>query len=164
LGLRRAAARCGIRRRRVSFRNVPGLGSGLARARPERARVGAWQTLRPRAPGGGARVAKSGIADPDPFDVESRRTVARAAAPAPGARSGPAGDARLWSGTHPRRRTPMAVTRRRALTAASAAALPLVHIRTGRAAGKLAVVFWDHWVPGANEVMQKQVKAWADKN
>ena len=42
--------------------------------------------------------------------------------------------------------------------------LPLVHIRTAGAAGKLAVGFWDHWVPAGNDVMQKQVNAWADKN
>src|SRR6195952_662620 len=47
---------------------------------------------------------------------------------------------------------------------AAAAALPLVHIRTAGAAGKLNVGFWDHWVPGANDVMQKQVDAWAEKN
>ena len=57
------------------------------------------------------------------------------------------------------------VTRRRALKlAATASALPLVHIRTAGAAGKLNVGFWDHWVPGANDVMQKQVNAWAEKN
>jgi len=57
------------------------------------------------------------------------------------------------------------ISRRRALkTAAAATALPLVHIRTAGAAGKLNIGFWDHWVPGANEVMQKQVTAWADKN
>jgi ABC-type glycerol-3-phosphate transport system substrate-binding protein len=56
------------------------------------------------------------------------------------------------------------VTRRRALhLAAAAAALPLVHIRTAGAAGKLAVGFWDHWVPDGNKVMQKQVDAWAGK-
>jgi ABC-type glycerol-3-phosphate transport system substrate-binding protein len=48
--------------------------------------------------------------------------------------------------------------------AATAAALPLVHIRTAAAAGKLSVGFWDHWVPGANKVMQSQVDAWAAKN
>jgi ABC-type glycerol-3-phosphate transport system substrate-binding protein len=46
----------------------------------------------------------------------------------------------------------------------AAAALPLVHIRTAGAAGKLNVGFWDHWVPGANDVMQKQINIWADKN
>jgi hypothetical protein len=44
------------------------------------------------------------------------------------------------------------MTRRNALKlAASAAALPLVHIRTVGAAGKLSVCFWDHWVPGGND-------------
>jgi ABC-type glycerol-3-phosphate transport system substrate-binding protein len=57
------------------------------------------------------------------------------------------------------------VTRRRALKfAATAAALPLVHIRTAGAAGKLNIGLWDHWVPGANDVMQKQVDKWAEKN
>jgi len=57
------------------------------------------------------------------------------------------------------------VSRRGALKlGAAAAALPLVHIRTAGAAGKLAVGFWDHWVPGANDVMQKQVNAWGEKN
>ncbi|MBN8897421.1 MAG: ABC transporter substrate-binding protein, partial [Rhodospirillales bacterium] len=46
----------------------------------------------------------------------------------------------------------------------AAAALPLVHIRSAGAAGKLNIGFWDHWVPGANGVMQKQVNAWAEKN
>ncbi len=57
------------------------------------------------------------------------------------------------------------ISRRRALQlGAAASALPLVHIRTAGAAGKVAIGFWDHWVPGANEQMQKQVDAWAAKN
>lgn len=52
------------------------------------------------------------------------------------------------------------VSRRRALKfAAAATALPLVHIRTGRAAGKVSVAFWDHWVPEGNDVMRKQCEA-----
>ncbi len=47
---------------------------------------------------------------------------------------------------------------------AAAAALPLVHIRTAGAAGKLAVGFWDHWVPTGNDIARKQVAAWAEKN
>jgi len=47
---------------------------------------------------------------------------------------------------------------------AAASALPLVHIRTAGAAGKLAFAFWDHWVPGGNDVMKKQVDAWAKQN
>jgi ABC-type glycerol-3-phosphate transport system substrate-binding protein len=58
-----------------------------------------------------------------------------------------------------------ALSRRGALKlTAAAAALPLVHVRTAGAAGKVNIGFWDHWVPGGNDVMQKQVNAWADKN
>jgi ABC-type glycerol-3-phosphate transport system substrate-binding protein len=56
------------------------------------------------------------------------------------------------------------IARRTALKLAGAAALPLVHIRTAGAAGKLSVGFWDHWVPKGNEVMRNQVNAWAEKN
>ena len=59
---------------------------------------------------------------------------------------------------------PWAFSRRLAVGLGAAATLPLVHIRTVGAAGKLSVGFWDHWVPGANLVMQKQVDAWAEKN
>jgi ABC-type glycerol-3-phosphate transport system substrate-binding protein len=60
---------------------------------------------------------------------------------------------------------PRRVTRRNALQlGAAAAALPLVHIRTAGAAGKLSVGFWDHWVPATNDVMTKQVQGWAEKN
>jgi ABC-type glycerol-3-phosphate transport system substrate-binding protein len=57
------------------------------------------------------------------------------------------------------------MTRRSALKlAAASAVLPLVHIRSGRAAGKVSIAFWDHWVPAGNAVMQKQVEAWGAKN
>ncbi len=57
------------------------------------------------------------------------------------------------------------MTRRGALKlGAAATALPLVHIRTGHAAGKVKVGFWDHWVPGADVIMKKQVEAWGKKN
>ena len=57
------------------------------------------------------------------------------------------------------------LSRRHALaTGAGAALLPLVHMRTAHAAGSLSVGFWDHWVPSGNDVMTKQVHAWADKN
>jgi hypothetical protein len=52
------------------------------------------------------------------------------------------------------------VSRRRALKlAAASATLPLVHVRTGRAAGKVSIGFWDHWVPEGNDVMKKQCEA-----
>ena len=58
------------------------------------------------------------------------------------------------------------MTRRRVLgTAAGAATVfataPFVH--GAHAAGQLSVAFWDHWVPGANDVMTKLCKQWADK-
>jgi hypothetical protein len=57
------------------------------------------------------------------------------------------------------------ISRRGALKlTAAATALPLVHIRTAGAAGKLSIGFWDHWVPGGNDIMQKQVNTWAEKN
>ena len=57
------------------------------------------------------------------------------------------------------------VSRRKALQlGAAAAALPLVHIRTAHAAGKVSIGFWDHWVPAGNAAMKKQVDAWAAKN
>ena len=57
------------------------------------------------------------------------------------------------------------LSRRKALKlGAAAAALPLVHVRAAGAAGKISIGFWDHWVPGANDVMKKQVAAWSDKS
>jgi len=56
------------------------------------------------------------------------------------------------------------LSRRKALKlGAAAAALPLVHVRAAGAAGKVSIGFWDHWVPGANDAMRKQVAAWSDK-
>ena len=55
-------------------------------------------------------------------------------------------------------------TRRQALTiGVAAAALPLVHIRTAGAAGKLSVGLWDHWVPAGNDAMRKLVAKWSDQ-
>ena len=47
--------------------------------------------------------------------------------------------------------------------AASAAALAFPYIRTSHAAGSLAVGFWDHWVPGANDTLTKLCNEWAAK-
>ena len=47
---------------------------------------------------------------------------------------------------------------------AAAATLPLVHIRTAGAAGKVSIGFWDHWVPDGNKIMQQQVDTWAAQN
>jgi len=48
-----------------------------------------------------------------------------------------------------------------AATAATALTTPFVH--GAFAAGKLAVGFWDHWVPGANDTLTKLCKEWAEK-
>ncbi len=51
-----------------------------------------------------------------------------------------------------------------AATAASSAALMTApYIRGAHAAGKLSMAFWDHWVPGANDVTTKIVNEWAEK-
>jgi len=59
----------------------------------------------------------------------------------------------------------MASTRfdRRRFLAASAAAVAAPYVHTSHAAGKLTVGFWDHWVPGANNVLTKLCNDWAAK-
>src|ERR1700761_7037485 len=57
------------------------------------------------------------------------------------------------------------LSRRKALRlGAAASALPLVHIRTAGAAGKLSLALWDHWVPAGNQAMRQVVAAWAERN
>ena len=57
------------------------------------------------------------------------------------------------------------VSRRSALKlGAAATALPLVHIRTAGAAGKLSLALWDHWVPTGDAAMKKLIDDWAEKN
>ena len=48
-----------------------------------------------------------------------------------------------------------------AATASGALAAPFV--RGAYAAGKLSVAVWDHWVPGANDVLEKLTHEWAEK-
>lgn len=57
------------------------------------------------------------------------------------------------------------MTRRQfvATTAVSTVALTAPWVRGAHAAGKLAVGFWDHWVPGANAATEKLVREWAEK-
>jgi hypothetical protein len=62
----------------------------------------------------------------------------------------------------------MGVFTRRAMlktgTAAAAfSALPLPFVQGAHAAGKLAVGFWDHWVPGANDTLTNLCNEWAAK-
>lgn len=57
------------------------------------------------------------------------------------------------------------ISRRRVLRlAATGAALPLVHIRTAGASGKLTMGLYDHWVKEANPVLQGLIETWAQKN
>ena len=59
------------------------------------------------------------------------------------------------------------ITRRKAMkvtAGAVGAALPLVHVQTAAAAGKLTMGVWDHWVPAANPVLKGLIDAWAAKN
>jgi ABC-type glycerol-3-phosphate transport system substrate-binding protein len=56
------------------------------------------------------------------------------------------------------------LTRRTVLKSALAtAALAAPFVRGAHAAGKLSVGFWDHWVPGASEVLEKLCREWAEK-
>jgi ABC-type glycerol-3-phosphate transport system substrate-binding protein len=47
--------------------------------------------------------------------------------------------------------------------ALATAALAAPYVRGAFAAGSLKLGFWDHWVPGANDVMTQICKEWADK-
>ena len=58
------------------------------------------------------------------------------------------------------------LTRRRflATTAAASAAIAMPHVSHSQAGGKLAVGFWDHWVPGANNASTELCEEWGAKN
>jgi ABC-type glycerol-3-phosphate transport system substrate-binding protein len=56
-----------------------------------------------------------------------------------------------------------ALTRRSILATSSVAAITAPFVRGAFAAGQLKVGFWDHWVPGANDTLQKLVDEWAAK-
>src|SRR5262249_42696350 len=47
--------------------------------------------------------------------------------------------------------------------AASATALAAPFVETAHAAGKLSLMLWDHWVPGANTASTELVNEWAAK-
>src|SRR6266702_5540766 len=56
------------------------------------------------------------------------------------------------------------ITRRAAIKTAALATTAFItapYIRGAHAAGKLAIGFWDHWVPGANSATQSLVEEWA---
>jgi ABC-type glycerol-3-phosphate transport system substrate-binding protein len=55
------------------------------------------------------------------------------------------------------------LTRRTLLQTAATTALMAPFVHGAFAAGKLAVGFWDHWVPGANNTLTKLCQEWAAK-
>src|SRR5262245_28001671 len=69
----------------------------------------------------------------------------------------------IMGGTQMKRK---ALTRRRFVAtsaAASATMLAAPFVKSARAAGKLSVGLWDHWVPGANKTSEALVHEWAAK-
>ena len=59
----------------------------------------------------------------------------------------------------------MARTTRRTVlqTVALSSLLATPFVRGAYGAGRLSVGFWDHWVPGANVLLEKLCHEWADK-
>jgi hypothetical protein len=55
------------------------------------------------------------------------------------------------------------LTRRTLLQGTALAAVGAPFVRGACAAGKLGIGFWDHWVPGANEVLATLCREWAEK-
>jgi ABC-type glycerol-3-phosphate transport system substrate-binding protein len=56
------------------------------------------------------------------------------------------------------------MTRRTVLhTTALATLLTAPFVRGAHAAGKLSAGFWDHWVPGANEPLERLCRTWAER-
>ena len=47
---------------------------------------------------------------------------------------------------------------------ATGATLAAPYIKSGYSAGKLELGLWDHWVPGANDVMTQLCQAWGEQN
>src|SRR5919202_2290174 len=59
------------------------------------------------------------------------------------------------------------ITRRKLLSntaLATTAAIAAPYVRSAHAAGKLTLGIWDHWVPGANDNMDKLCQEWGEKN
>ena len=58
------------------------------------------------------------------------------------------------------------MTRRRLLEQSALATTALIaapYVRGAHAAGKLAIGFWDHWVPGANNATKVMCEEWGAK-
>src|SRR5680860_838894 len=61
-------------------------------------------------------------------------------------------------------RTPTRRTFIKSSALAAGATLAAPYIKTAHSAGSLNIGFWDHWVPGANDVMRQLVDQWAQEN
>ena len=46
------------------------------------------------------------------------------------------------------------------VTGASVLAAP--YIKTATSAGKLSLGIWDHWIPGANDVLENIILSWGE--
>jgi hypothetical protein len=47
---------------------------------------------------------------------------------------------------------------------ATGAALAAPYVKSAHSAGKVSVALWDHWVPGANEMMRQVIEDWGAAN
>jgi hypothetical protein len=56
-----------------------------------------------------------------------------------------------------------ALTRRTLVQTAALTTATAPFVRGAYAAGKLAVGFWDHWAPGANDMLTKLCREWASR-
>ena len=59
--------------------------------------------------------------------------------------------------------TRRSVLKTAALTPPALAAVSLPFVHGAYAAGKLSIGAWDHWVPGATQVLEKMCQEWAAK-
>src|SRR5947207_8055861 len=93
-----------------------------------------------------------------------RWTIAKSAAPSRlDGFSCPLGALQPREEAHMKKKT---LSRRRFVATSAAASASMIaapFVRTARAAGKLSIGFWDHWVPGANDTSRALVEEWAAK-
>ena len=47
---------------------------------------------------------------------------------------------------------------------AAGATIAAPYVKSARSAGTLALGMWDHWVPGANDVLAKMCQDWGQQN
>ena len=50
------------------------------------------------------------------------------------------------------------------LSATSGYVIASPYVKTAHSAGKLLLGIWDHWIPGANDVLESIIVAWGEKN